>query len=69
MWCIVFTGAVIFGISLVFNIIVNWLANPIITSIDDTNYALNEIEFPAITICPVAKVIPGKLVNEICEQK
>ena len=54
---------------MVYNIFANWMANPIITSIDDTHYALNKIDFPAVTICPASKVVSNKLVNQICKKK
>ena len=69
IWFIIFTASVIFGIFLVVNIFQNWFSNPIITTIDNSHYALNKIDFPAVTICPVSKVMPKKLVNEVCKQK
>ena len=37
------------------SIIKNWQADPIITTIENTDHSLNEIDFPAVTICPVGK--------------
>lgn len=67
-WCIVVLLAITFGVYLTTNIIINWHDNPIITSIDDTHFTLNNIEFPAVTICPVNKAIVGKLVSEVCRR-
>ena len=64
-----FFVAVTFGSLLVFNIFANWLAAPIITTIDDTDYAVNKIDFPAVTICPSEKVMPNKLANQVCKKK
>ena len=66
-WCMVVLAALVFGIYLVARIIFNWYSNPIINTIADPHHPISEIEFPAVTICPVAKAIPKKLVNEACE--
>ena len=42
-------------VNLVISIIKNWQADPIITTIENTDHSLNEIDFPAVTICPVGK--------------
>jgi hypothetical protein len=62
-------GAAIFGSYLTYRIIKNWQNSPIITTIDDSHYSLNKLDFPAVTICPVTKVIVAKLETEICEKK
>ena len=33
-----------------------WMYNPIIRSIEDTNYGIENIDFPAVTICSNNKV-------------
>jgi hypothetical protein len=30
----------------------NWSSHPIVTTIDSTSYPVNEIPFPAVTVCP-----------------
>jgi hypothetical protein len=57
------------GLYFVCRIIIKWHNSPIITSIDTPSYDVTNINFPAVTICPVYSVIEQKLVNEVCMRK
>ena len=52
VWFIVVLSALTFGVSLTTRIFRKWQKSPIITSVDDTNYPVTKIDFPAVTICP-----------------
>ena len=59
IWLIVVISAISFGAVLTTRIIKKWQSSPIITSVDDTNYPVTKILFPAVTICPNFK---GKMI-------
>ena len=52
IWLLVVISAISFGAVLTTRIIKKWQSSPIITSVDDTNYPVTKILFPAVTICP-----------------
>lgn len=66
LWILVLIIAISFGCALTTRIVNKWQSSPIITTLDSTNYALNKIPFPAVTICPNVKGIKAKVVNEMC---
>lgn len=66
LWIIVLITAASFGLALTYRIVNKWQNSPVITTLDSTNYALNKIAFPAVTICPNVKGIKAKVVNEMC---
>ena len=67
-WIIVVIAATFLGVYLTIRIVNKWNQTPILTSISTTNYPLNQIPFPAVTICPNTKGLRGKIVHEICRQ-
>jgi hypothetical protein len=66
LWCIVVILAFAFGLSMVYNIIANWQASPVVVTIENDNYPISEVHFPSVTICSTTKVTPEKLVSEVC---
>ena len=54
-WILVVILAIILGCFLTGKIVSKWLVSPVITSIESTNYSLNKVAFPAVTICPTFK--------------
>ena len=68
LWILVFTAASTLGVYLTVRIVNKWNQTPTLTSISTTNFPLNKIPFPAVTICPNTKGLRGKIVNEICRQ-
>lgn len=46
-----------------------WEESPVLTSIDTNHYPLNEVDFPAVTICNVNKVSKRKLVEVLSQPK
>ena len=58
-WFFIVACALGSGIFLVMQIVHQWLTNPIITTINDLHYPLEDVNFPAVTICPTQKAIKG----------
>ena len=51
-WCIVVILAVLFTTSQMTNLYKEWQDDPVITTMDTVALPIEEIEFPAITVCP-----------------
>ena len=52
LWAIVVISAILFATYLVANVYKGWQDDPVITTLDTVALPIEEIEFPAVTICP-----------------
>ena len=67
-WSLIVLAAIIFGVYLTLLILNRWQDSPIIVSVDSTNFPVNLIPFPAVTICPTYKGIKEKVISEVCKR-
>ena len=51
VWFCLVIGGLFYAFFMSFQSFENWQNNPIITTLEDTNYPISEVEYPAITIC------------------
>ena len=61
LWSFFVIGACILCGVLVYPIYVKWQTQPTITSVDETNFAIWNIYFPAVTICSNNKVVESQI--------
>ena len=61
LWSFFVAGACILCGVLVYPIYVKWQTQPTITSVDETNFAIWNIYFPAVTICSNNKVVESQI--------
>ena len=67
-WSLIVLAAIIFGVYLTLLILNRWQDSPIIVSVDSTNFPVNLIPFPAVTVCPTYKGIKEKVISEVCKR-
>ncbi len=51
LWLCLMVLAIILASLVVLSLLENWQQNPIVTTIETTNYPVQKIPFPAITVC------------------
>ena len=74
-WSIVVFLAIIFTCYQIYSLHRDWQDNPVITLLDTIAYPIEEIDFPAVTICPqgsiknMSETILGKQFMEYMEEK
>ena len=61
MWSVIVVGACILCGVLVYPIYDKWQTTPTITSIEETNYPIWNIYFPAVSICSNNKVVESQI--------
>ena len=61
LWCLSVIGSCILCGFLVYPIYSKWQNTPTITSVEETNYAIWNIYFPAVTVCSNNKVVESQI--------
>ena len=61
LWCLSVIGSCILCGVLVYPIYSKWQNTPTITSVEETNYAIWNIYFPAVTVCSNNKVVQSQI--------
>ena len=61
LWCLSVIGSCILCGVLVYPIYSKWQNTPTITSVEETNYAIWNIYFPAVTVCSNNKVVESQI--------
>ena len=65
LWLLSCIGSVIFCVTIIAPIVDKWDKDPTIISIEDTNYPVWKVPFPAVTICSNNKVISKNFVKAL----
>lgn len=68
-WAMTFTMALTTGVYLTNRVLVKWATSPIITTIDTVHHPISEVDFPAVTICPIFHADIKKLIYYSCQNK
>ena len=61
LWCLSVIGSCILCGFLVYPIYSKWQNTPTITSVEETNYPIWNIYFPAVTVCSNNKVVESQI--------
>ena len=70
LWIVVVIIAIYIASSLSITAYVNWQENPVLTSVGTTGYPIEQVQFPAITICAqgsVREIVDAALVKQFRE--